>query len=77
MKAHMRYTGWVVTLFLFGYAARMFEYTVRIFGSNVSKSFYYIFSEISHLYPERYAPFSSPHFPRSNTTRISSLSLLL
>ena len=29
---------------------------------------------ISHLYPESYTPFSSPHFSRSNATRISTLS---
>ena len=35
------------------------------------------FSMFSHLYPESYTPFSSPHFPLSNTTRIASLSFLL
>ena len=31
----------------------------------------------SHLYPESYTPFSSPHFSLSNATRIASLSFLL
>ena len=35
------------------------------------------FSMFSHLYPESYTPFFSPHFSRSNATRISSLSFLL
>ena len=38
-------TGWVVTWFLFGYTARIFEYTVRIFYSNESR-FLCLFSSI-------------------------------
>ena len=34
-------------------------------------------SLFSQLYPESYTPFSSPHFPLSNATRIASLSFLL
>ena len=30
-KREPRGPGWVVTWFLFGYTARMFEYTVRLF----------------------------------------------
>ena len=57
-------TWWVVTWFLFGYTAQMFEYTVRTFWSNVSRFLY-----VSHLYPESYTPFFSPHFSQSNATR--------
>ena len=68
-------SGWVVTWFLLGYTAQMFEYTVRIFWSKVSR-FLYVFSSIPRkLYTVTL--FSSPHFSQSNTTKISSLSFLL
>ena len=41
----VNFSGWVVTWFLLGYTVRMFEYTVRIFRSNVGR-FLYVFSSI-------------------------------
>ena len=52
-------SGWVVTRFLLGYTVRMFEYTVRTFGSNVGR-FLYVFSSIPRKLYTIFQPTSSP-----------------
>ena len=65
-------SGWVVTWFcldtLYGCSNTLYGHSDRMLVN---------FSMFSNLYPESYTPFSSPHFPLSNATRIASLSFLL